>query len=215
MEAISQEANATNAPNDSQQTYYSGRQVPEHRNKHLCPRDDVRRQERPRTALATMRTSSNNNNPEFERKSSGQGGEPGVVQIVTGDQVRSLIVPLTNLKAQPLVISRRDFEKIKQAAKIQRYDDTVRQEKEEAREAALKAAADRKVEFETLASFHNTPEETEMEKENRQRDHHLLERAQELKMEQLQEIKKMNQHIMKVKCHAILDMQVEEKEKRL
>ena len=61
-----------------------------------------------------MRTSGNNNNPEFERRSSGQGGEPGIVHVVTGDQVRSLIVPYTNTKAQPLILSRRDFEKIVQ-----------------------------------------------------------------------------------------------------
>ena len=59
------------------------------------------------------------------------------------------------------------------------------------RESAVKAAADRKAEFETMASFHHTPEETEMEKENRLRDHHLIERANELTMEQLQDIKKL------------------------
>ena len=53
----------------------------------LSSRDDIRKPERPRTALATMRTSGDNNNPEFERRSSGQGGEPGIVHVVTGDQV--------------------------------------------------------------------------------------------------------------------------------
>merc|ERR1711970_936012 len=53
-----------------------------------------------------------------------------------------------------------------------------------------------------------------MEKENKLRDHHLVERANDLKMEQSQEIKKLNQHIIQVKCHAIRDMQVEEKETR-
>ena len=166
----------------------------------LYSRDDVKRPERPRTALATMRTSGNNNNPEFERRSSGQGGEPGIVHVVTGDQVRSLIVPYTNTKAQPLILSRRDFEKIVQAAKIMTSGEkeAISQRKEEAREAALKAAQERKEEFETLASFHHTPDETEMEKENRLRDHHLIERANELKMEQMQEIKKLNQHIIQV-----------------
>ena len=37
-----------------------------------------------------------------------------------------------------------------------------------------------------------------MEKENRLRDHHLIERANDLKMEQMQEIKKLNQHIIQV-----------------
>lgn len=217
MEAISQEGNSPPPPPPpKEQGFFPGRGVTDHRPKHYCPRNDFKKQERPRTALATMRT-SNNQNPEFERRSSGQGGEPGIVQIVTGDQVRSIVVPFPKTKAQPLVLSRRDFEKIKQAAQLlsNGQKDTYRREKEEAREAAFKAAQDRKAEFETLASFHNTPEETEMEKENRTRDHHLVERAHDLKMEQLEEIKRLNQHIIQVKCHAIRDMQVEEKEKRL
>ncbi len=56
---------------------------------------------------------------------------------------------------------------------------------------------------------------TELEKESKQRDHHLIERAFDLKMEQLPEIKKLNEHIIQAKCHAIRDVQLEEKEKRL
>ena len=205
MEAISQEEAPTNAAADVEQpTLFTRRGgVGAQRPKHLCNREDVKRPERPRTALATMRHSGNSQHPEFERRSAGQGGhEPGINAF--GLQ-------------QPLVLSRRDFEKIKQAAKIvtSAEREALRKEREEMREAAVKAASDRKAEFETMASFHHTPEETDMEKENRLRDHHLIERANDLKMEQLQEIKKLNQHIMQVKCHAIRDMQVEEKEKRL
>ena len=211
MEAISQEELPNNAAPDAepplnQPTLFTRRGgVGAQRPKHLCNREDVKRPERPRTALATMRHSGNSQHPEFERRSAGQGGhEPGINNNAFGLN-------------QPLILSRRDFEKIKQAAKIvtSADRDALRKEREELREAAVKAASDRKAEFETMASFHHTPEETEMEKENRLRDHHLIERANDLKMEQLQEIKKLNQHIMQVKCHAIRDMQVEEKEKRL
>ena len=54
--------------------------------------------------------------------------------------------PLSNInKKQTLVLSRRDFEKICQAAKIITTEDKdmIRKEQEEAREAAVKAAADR------------------------------------------------------------------------
>ena len=70
--------------------------------------------ERPKTALATMRpprldgSSGGNGDPAFARKSGGQGGD--VVQVVTRDMVRSLIVPSTPQAEvsgpQPLVLSR-------------------------------------------------------------------------------------------------------------
>lgn len=70
MEAISQE-NPEEAKPEAQPTLFT-RRGPQHRNKHFCPRDDVKRQERPRTALATMRHTGGNMNPEFERRSLGQ-----------------------------------------------------------------------------------------------------------------------------------------------
>ena len=120
-------------------------------------------------------------------------------------------------KQQTLVLSRRDFEKICQAAKVITSEDreTYRKQQDEVREAALKAAADRKVEFDTSASFYNSPEETELDKENRLRVHHLIDRAHDLKLEQLEDIKKLNKHIIQAKCHAIRDVQMEDKEKRL
>ena len=206
METITHEDHQNVQPEQTieQPTLFTRRETTKgHRPKHLCNREDVKRPERPRTALATMRHSGNSQHspdPEFERRSSGQGGhEPGIVNN-SG----------FGINQQPLVISRRDFERIKQAARIVTAveREAQRREREDMRESAVKAAGDRKAEFETMASFHHSPEETEMEKENRLRDHHLIERANDLKMEQLQEIKALNQHIIQVKCHAIRDMQV-------
>ncbi len=142
MEAISVEDENTppggNVSLQNQPTLFTKRPQ---RYKHLCPRDDLKRPERPRTALATMRPSALNSNPEFEKRSSAQGGEPGVVRVVAGDQVRSLVVPTNNGgRAQPLVLSRIAFEKIRKAARVisQEEKDKIAQEQEEAREAALK-----------------------------------------------------------------------------
>ena len=121
---------------------------------------------------------------------------------------------LNNLnKKQTLVLSRRDFEKICQAAKIITSEDKelLRKQADEAREILMEEKEKRKAEFDTSASFHNTPEEAEQDTENRLRDHHLIEKANDLKMEQLAEIKRLNQHITQVKCHAIRDVQMEVK----
>ena len=137
MEAISQEAGKEEEQAGVVTAVEAG--LTSNRPKHYCTRDDVRRPERPRTALATMRTSQHGSHPEFEKRSSGQGGEPGVVQVVTGDQIRSLIVPYASTTFQPLLLSRRDYDKIKRAAVVltSAERDAIRADKEEEREAAL------------------------------------------------------------------------------
>ena len=64
--------------------------------------------ERPRTALATMRT-GRPKEPEFQQ-----------IQVISRDNVRSLIVPQNRENmVKPLILSRRQFEKILNAAKVQ------------------------------------------------------------------------------------------------
>ena len=182
-----------------------------------------RRTERPRTALATMRpvgsSKSLMNDPEFEKRCSAQGEDPGVVRVVTRDLVRSLIVPQDNSdqRPKPLVLSRRDFEKILKASQVITAEERakIRRQQEEEREAALKASEQRKADFDTAADFHMRPTETELDKENLLRNHHVIERAQHLKLEQEPEVKKLNEMIIQAKCHAIRDIQLDEKEKRL
>ena len=88
METITHEDNANAVQPEQtveqQPTLFTRREGANgHRPKHLCNREDVKRPERPRTALATMRHSGNSqHHPEFERRSSGQGGhEPGIGDV--------------------------------------------------------------------------------------------------------------------------------------
>ena len=184
---------------------------------------NTRRTERPRTALATMRPVNSSKcmikDPEFERRSSAQGEEPGVVRVVTRDLVRSLIVHQDNTDQhpKPLILSRRDFEKIIKASQVITSEDKarMRKQRDDEREAALKASELRKSDFDTAADFHMKPTETELDKENLLRTHHIIEKAQHLKLEQEPEVKKLNEMIIQAKCHAIRDIQLEEKQQRL
>ncbi len=72
------------------------------------------RPERPRTALATMRT-GREKEPEFQQQTA------NTVQVITRDSVRSLIVPQQQEgEPPPLVLTRRDFERILNAAKVRK-----------------------------------------------------------------------------------------------
>ena len=229
MEAISQEGEDGGyyeAPPQNQPTLFTKRTTLDQQQqsrKRTAQQKQNRRNERPRTALATMRpmgsSKSIQKDPEFARRSSAQGEEPGVVRVVTRDLVRSLIVPQDNHDQQPkpLILSRRDFEKIIKASQVMSSEEkaNLRRQQEEEREAALKASEQRKEDFETAASFHTTPTETELDKENILRNHHIIERAQHLKLEQEPEVKKLNEMIIQAKCHAIRDIQLEDKERRL
>ena len=230
MEAISQEGEDggyyAEAPPPNQPTLFTKRSTLEQQQnsrKRTAQQKQHRRNERPRTALATMRpmgsSKSYQKDPEFERKSSAHGEEPGVVRVVTRDLVRSLIVPQDNHDQQPkpLILSRRDFEKIIKASQVMSPEEkaNMRKQQEEEREAALKASEQRKADFDIAASFHTTPTETELDKENILRNHHIIERAQHLKLEQEPEVKKLNEMIIQAKCHAIRDIQLEDKERRL
>ena len=56
------------------------------------------------------------------------------------------------------------------------------------RRAELEACERRKLELSAAASFHLTPDETELQLENKARCHHVIERAQDLKDEQMPEV---------------------------
>ena len=177
-----------------------------------------RRLERPRTALATMRPTGSKPEPEFVKSSGGQGEEQGVVRVVTRDLVRSLIVPQDKDTNQPLVLTRREFDRIRKAAQVVTSEDkeNLRRQELEDREAALKAAEERKAEFQTASKFHlSVSTETELDKENRIRKHHVIEKAANLKLEESSEIKRLNEMIIQAKCHAIRDIQLEDRQQRL
>jgi hypothetical protein len=61
------------------------------------------------------------------------------------------------------------------------------------RRAELEACERRKLELSAAASFHLTPDQTELQLENKARNHHVIERAQELKDEQMPEVKQGSQ----------------------
>ncbi|XP_076397283.1 cilia- and flagella-associated protein 45 isoform X2 [Megachile rotundata] len=86
--------------------------------------------------------------------------------------------------------------------------------KEEERQRLIKESIDRKEEFRRIDR--DNPREKsakliEIEEDARRRAKHILERAENLKLEQEEEIQKCNRIILETKCRAIRDAQIAEK----
>lgn len=157
-------------------------------------------QERPRTALATMRQPF---------KMAGNEDTARLPQAL-------LEQPQSEPPPGCLMLSRRDFERIRRAAQ------TLDQNPGTDPSVSWKDSADQRLTAAPNLAF--CPEtsaadfpghETEMDREARLRDHHILERAQDLKMEQQPEVQKLNELILEAKCNAIRDIQRDEKDVRL
>ena len=85
-------------------------------------------------------------------------------------------------------------------AEMMAKESELRREQLEAAAKACMASSDR-------------PNDSELER--REKNHHILERADMLKDESLPEVKQLNQLITEAKCQAIRDVQIMEKQKRL
>lgn len=152
----------------------------------------------------------------------------------------------------PFILSRRDFERILQAAKvtcdcrtISNFSVTInkvpdgipqngahviqvitpeeremeRKRQEEAHKQMIRESEERRERLEAAAltnpHHRNSPGCGDLNPEEQDRQHHILERAQQFRDEQIPEIKKLNEWIHQAKCHAIRDVQMEEKKKRV
>lgn len=141
--------------------------------------------------------------------------KPEHIQVITKDLIRKLIVPRLDPSGESIVLPRSEFVRIKNASKVM---------SKEEREAQLQAIKDEKEYNESEAAMRKQvfAEEdlkrkkneklSDLEEEVRQQREHLLAKAQELRDEQTDEIKRLNELILNSKCHAIRDAQILEKD---
>ncbi|CAB4060809.1 unnamed protein product [Lepeophtheirus salmonis] len=192
--------------------------------KRLTPPKIGKAMERPKTALANMRVHKKmNENPEFEKGSGGEGGEPGIVRVVTRDMIRNLIVPREDATIQPFVLSRRDFQRMKQISQVISSEEKLRmqQQQDELKEMATRHCEEQRITLENASSsivnqsILKDPYTLEMDHVTKLRDNQIIEKAQNIYDEELPEIKRLNDAIFKAKCQAIVDKQREDKETRL
>ena len=160
--------------------------------KPIAPVAKVKSFQRPKTALATMRVTTNRD-PEF---SSPHFSPPP----------KSSLAPLSS----SLVISSLDWRLIKEAARLITPEETRPESAERRTVPGSPWAVRRRVPLpDTVAS----PEKEEDEEEPR--DGAFLERARQLREENLEEVRKLNEYIMAAKCNTVLDSQIIDKKRRM
>ncbi|XP_017882633.1 cilia- and flagella-associated protein 45-like [Ceratina calcarata] len=126
---------------------------------------------------------------------------------------------VTTLKTKlpaPRILTQEEYEELRKCT-----GPTTKEEREaiflaerEERERLMKESKQRKEEFRKIdieRPRDKCPELVEIEEEARKRAKHILERAQNMKLEQEEEIQKCNRIILETKCRAIRDAQIEEK----
>ncbi|TRY81858.1 hypothetical protein DNTS_011419, partial [Danionella cerebrum] len=143
------------------------------------------------------------------------------VRIITKDLIRELRqvhqtkgIPSDDPSGQSVILSSGDFRRIMLESHVpSEGEKTAMQEvQRQALEEAMEAAEQRKAQMRQAdMSRQKNKTLSDLEAEARDRAQYLLERANALRMEQEDEVKKLNEMIQKVQCHAVRDVQIQEK----
>ncbi|XP_067275963.1 cilia- and flagella-associated protein 45 [Pseudorasbora parva] len=140
--------------------------------------------------------------------------EPETARIITKDLIRDLRIPSEDPSGQSVILSSAEFRRIMVESHVPSEEEkaAVLEAQRQAREQAMDAAEQRKAQMRQAdLSRQKNQNLSELEIEARDRAQYLLERANTLRMEQEDEVKKLNELIQKVQCHVVRDAQIEEK----
>ncbi|KAM5129884.1 cilia- and flagella-associated protein 45 [Mantella aurantiaca] len=140
--------------------------------------------------------------------------KPEKIRIITSDLIRDLVVPSEDPSGLSIIMSPLDFRRIRSSARVVTKEErevAVQAFKEE-KEAAIEAVNERKNYMKQKEMLRRKNEKlSDLEEEAQQRAQYLLQRANTMRMEQEDEIKKLNEMILNAKCHAIRDAQMVER----
>lgn len=153
-------------------------------------------------------------NRKNKKNSGNSHGKKETVQVITKDLIRNLIVPEEDPSGESLILNFWDFERIKRAARVLTKEerDALHEMRKREKEEALNAVQERKNFMKQMDLTRRKNEKlNDLEEEAKERAQHLLEKANEQRQEQEDEIKYLNELILNAKCHAIRDAQILEK----
>ena len=161
--------------------------------KPIVPVAKVKSFQRPKTALATMRVTGTNRDPEFSSGHFSNSPPP-----------KNSLAPLSS----SIVISSLDWRAIKEAARVMTTEERAALAESG---AGSPWAVRRRVALPEPPASPDRPEQLE----ESPRDEAFLERARQLREENLEEVRKLNEYIMAAKCNTVLDSQVRDRKSRL
>ncbi|XP_038830318.1 cilia- and flagella-associated protein 45 [Salvelinus namaycush] len=140
------------------------------------------------------------------------------VRIITKDLIRDLKIPSKDPSGLSVILRPTDIERIATASLVSTKEErefTLESQRRE-REAAMDAAEDRKAHIRQAdLSRQKNQGLSELEAEAKERAQYLLERANAMRMEQEDEVKKLNELILGARCHAVRDAQILERQQIL
>ena len=166
--------------------------------KPIVPVAKVKSFQRPKTALATMRVT--NRDPEFSSAHYSHSPPP-----------KNSLAPLSS----SIVISSLDWRAIKEAARVMTPEERAALAEPGAGAGAGAGspwAVRRRV---ALPEPPPASPDRQDQLEESPRDGAFLERARQLREENLEEVRKLNEYIMAAKCNTVLDSQVRDRKSRL
>ncbi|XP_051580988.1 cilia- and flagella-associated protein 45 [Myxocyprinus asiaticus] len=140
------------------------------------------------------------------------------LRIITKDLIRDLRIPRKDPSGQTVILSSTDFKRILVESHVPSEEEkaAVLEAQRKAREEAMDSAEQRKAQMRQAdLSRQKNQKLSDLEAEARDRAQYLLERANTLRMEQEDEVKKLNELIQEVQCHVVRDTQIQEKQQNL
>ncbi|XP_029923728.1 cilia- and flagella-associated protein 45 [Myripristis murdjan] len=171
--------------------------------------------------------------PKPVPSSAGMNGNPGIktrdqshsapfrtsqpaemVHIITKDLIRDLKVRSKDPSGLSVILSPTEIKRITSASRVLTKEEREAMMESQHRqwETAMEAAKEKKEQIHQADMSRKKNEAlTELEVEARDRAKYLLERANAMKMEQEDEIKRLNEMILGAQCHMVRDAQILEK----
>lgn len=150
------------------------------------------------------------------RRKNGNGKpQKELVTVITKDLIRNLIVPSGDPSGESLIIPRDQFYRIIQSSRVMSKEEkeAERERIKHDKDRTMDAAEERKNQMKQLDMTRNKNAKlNDLEEEAKEQAEHLLSRANEMRQEQEDEIKHLNEVILNAKCHAIRDAQILEKD---
>ncbi|KAK5622595.1 hypothetical protein CRENBAI_000809 [Crenichthys baileyi] len=140
--------------------------------------------------------------------------EHETIQIITKDLIRTIRIPRKDCSRESIVLPSSEFKRIISESQISVKEerDALKQAHKKQKEEKTKAAEVRKHQLQDIdLSRKQNPALTELELDAQKRAQLIADRASALRMEQEDEVKKLNQLILGAKCQATWDDQIQEK----
>lgn len=144
--------------------------------------------------------------------------KPETVRLITKDLIRDLRIPTKDPSGLSIILCPSEIERITAKSRVASKKDkeAIFESQRKEKEAVMDAAEERKARM-RQADMSRQKNQTlsDLELEARDRAQYLLERANAMRMEQEDEVKKLNELILGAQCHAVRDAQIQEKQQIL